>query len=89
MPRTPASGRGDPVAEPLSDEALQRCRDLLAELQAGHPSYQGQNRDDLLPWQREQYSFWALNIEGCLASYVPGLLARIDAEAAATPKEDT
>jgi hypothetical protein len=68
-----------PGVQPLSDEALASLRRLTAELAAGHPQYGDQDYDDLLRWQKEMVSMWALNLQSCGFGSVPGLLARLDA----------
>lgn len=59
-------------------KTIAHARQVAAELAAGHPQYQGVPRDQLLGWQREQATLWAINLEGVLARYVPGLLKEHD-----------
>ena len=69
------------MTTPISDEALARAKAIVAELQAGHPSYGDRDYDALLGWEREVVSIWTLNLQSCLALYVPGLIARLEAVA--------
>lgn len=72
------------MSEPeiLTPEQVAELRRMVAERSAGHPAYQEQYRESLLPWQREQVASWAMqNLESRMAGYVPSLLATVEVQA--------
>lgn len=66
------------MTTPNIDKIEARAREIVTELEAGHPQFKDIPDAELLPWQREVVSMWALNLQSCLSAYVPALLAEID-----------